>query len=254
MERKGFSAEIKDLTDKGAGEAVFSTLSVVDKDEDFTEPGAFGSQTAKLAGAHDWGAPTIGLAAIEERGSDAVAKFQFNLDMPSAKEWHQSVKFNADNGLTQEWSYGFDILEAGEREINGKRVRVLKSLHVHEVSPVMQGAGIGTRTLEVKAGGLPLGEEFARLIELIEAFQERAKSLTDLRTTQGKKHPISLTNVDRLQALAKRLATLQTELSGLLLRGEQPQVLDDAWLELSRIEGLYHIGKEPGYDLQQGTG
>ncbi len=254
MLRKGFSAEIKNLTDEGTGEAVIATLGVVDKDGDFTEPGAFGKQLAKLAGAHDWGAPTIGIAEIEERGSDVVAKFRFNLSMPSAVEWHQAVKFNSEHGVKQEWSYGYDILESGEKEIDGERIRLLKDLRAHEVSPVMIGAGIGTRTLEVKAGSLPLGEEFARLIDLIEAFEQRAKSLTDLRTTQGRNHPISLTNVDRLKALATRLTTLQDELSGLLRRGEQPKDLDDAWLELSRIEGLYHNGKESGYDLQQGTG
>jgi hypothetical protein len=50
----------------------------------------------------------------------------------------------------QEWSYGFDVLDYDFTTIDGQRVRVLKKLKVYEVSPVLLGAGIGTRTVTVK--------------------------------------------------------------------------------------------------------
>jgi hypothetical protein len=65
--------------------------------------------------------------------------------------------FNVIKGLgsLMEWSYGFDVLEKSEGKFpegdeNGKDVRFLKSLKVHEVSPVILGAGENTRTLSAK--------------------------------------------------------------------------------------------------------
>jgi hypothetical protein len=53
----------------------------------------------------------------------------------------------------QEWSYSFDILDASFGEFEGKQVRFLRKLKVHEVSPVMLGAGIGTHTRAIKSDG-----------------------------------------------------------------------------------------------------
>ena len=134
----------------GTGRALFSTFDVVDRDGDVTARGAFGSQTAKLIGAHDWKAPNIGAVAISENSAGAVADFSFYLQMQSAKEWYESLKGNAENGVRQEWSYGFNIIDSERGTRDGKAVRILKLLEVIEVSPVVQGAGIGTQTLALK--------------------------------------------------------------------------------------------------------
>ena len=89
MRNKDFRCSIKNFDDVGTAQAVFATMGTVDKDGDYTESGAFGRQTAKLMGAHDWSAPPIGLATIHERGNEAVADFKFNLEMDSAREWYQ---------------------------------------------------------------------------------------------------------------------------------------------------------------------
>src|SRR3546814_17817634 len=49
------------------------------------------------------------------------------------------------------------------RVSGNKRVRVLKKLDVDEVSPVLRGAGIGTRTIAIKSAKLR-EEHFASLI------------------------------------------------------------------------------------------
>jgi hypothetical protein len=50
-----------------------------------------------------------------------------------------------------EWSFGFDIEQATPGMLDGKSVRFLNKTRVFEVSPVLQGAGIGTRTVDMKA-------------------------------------------------------------------------------------------------------
>jgi len=149
MSTKAYTGELKEL-DEGRGRAVFATLNVVDKDGDVTLPGAFGEQRAKLVGAHQWHLPNIGVATIREEGDLAIADFEFYLGMESAKEWYEALRRNYENGVPQEWSYGFDVLEEETGDYQGKRVRYLKRLKVHEVSPVMVGAGEGTMTLAVK--------------------------------------------------------------------------------------------------------
>ena len=137
-----------------AGEvtAVIATLNVKDHDGDVTLPGAFGEQEAPIVPTHDWGSVPLGKAMIREDGDDVVARMQFNLDIGDAQKWYSALKFDFENGRPlQEYSYGYEILEADRGERDGERVQFLKKLKTVEVSPVLLGAGINTRTLEVKA-------------------------------------------------------------------------------------------------------
>src|SRR5690606_30998985 len=53
-----------------------------------------------------------------------------------------------------QWSYGFDIVKHSFGEFEGRQVRFLERVKVHEVSPVLVGAGVGVRTLVAKAAGV----------------------------------------------------------------------------------------------------
>ena len=147
METKEFA--IKSVS-KGQASVVIATLNTVDKDGDLTLPGAFGSQKAKILPAHDWSHLSLGVASISEVGNQAIADLRFNMAIPSAAEWFESLKFAFENGVAQQFSYGYDVLDSDEDTIDGKRIRVLKKLKVHEVSPVVVGAGVNTRVLDVK--------------------------------------------------------------------------------------------------------
>jgi hypothetical protein len=57
------------------------------------------------------------------------------------------------------------------REMDGRQIRILKRITVNEVSPVLMGAGNGTRTLAVK--GMSFVEEKERLTLIAENFLER---------------------------------------------------------------------------------
>ena len=154
-ERKSLvSFEIKDAA-KGLVEAVFSTFGVKDKQGDWTLPGAFDGNGEVLIGAYGhrtwFGEPPVGKGVIESSEQDARLVGQFFLDSCAGKELFTVVK---NLGPKQQWSYGYDVKETGEvtPELEQKGVRrVLKKVLVHEVSPVLVGAGSGTRTVATKA-------------------------------------------------------------------------------------------------------
>lgn len=144
--------EIKNA-DKGEVTAVFATLNVVDSDKDVTRPGAFenGAKVRISAYGHkSWeGMLPVGKGTIREVGNEAILEGRFFLDTVAGRETFTVVKALGEDGL-QEWSYGFDVISSEPGEFNGQKVRFLNKLKVHEVSPVLLGAGVGTRVLAAK--------------------------------------------------------------------------------------------------------
>lgn len=152
METKALGGvEVKDEA-QGLITAVFATLNAIDSDHDVTVDGAFDDGAAVVISAYghkSWeGALPVGRGTIRVVGSEAILDGQFFMDMPEARS-----TFAAVNGLKelQQYSYGYDPVEFSFGDHEGQRVRFLQKLKVHEVSPVMLGAGVGTRTLTAKA-------------------------------------------------------------------------------------------------------
>ena len=166
---KAFSrVDIKDA-DKGEVTAVFATIGVIDKDNDVTVPGAFenGAKVAISAYGHkSWeGVAPVGKGTIREVGNEAILEGRFFLDTQAGADTFRVVKALGEDGL-QEWSYGYEE-QAHFGEFEGKRVRFLDKLKVHEVSPVLLGAGEGTRVLSTKSQRQPdqlLQAEFLRFV------------------------------------------------------------------------------------------
>jgi hypothetical protein len=212
MDRKGI--QIKDVLDSGMVLAQFATMNVIDKDDDVTLPGFFGKQDTVMLPAHDWKSVPLGKGTISEKGDAAIAELKMNLDIQAAKDWHSALKFDLANGKPkQEYSYGFTIVSGGSSygEKDGQSVRFLRPTPdaapgciVHEVSPVLVGAGEGTGTLAVKDGSLKFSEEAERVLAAVEAMTGRAKSLADLRAKEGRS--LSAANEERLKALAQKLS------------------------------------------------
>lgn len=149
--------EIKDA-DKGQVDLVFATYNVVDKDGDVQVPGTFedGAKAAVSAYGHtSWeGKLPVGVATIKTTRSEAQAQAQFFMDTQHGADTFSTVKQLHAAGLG-DWSYGYDVLkhsfgEFGEQP-NVRRVRFLEKQRVNEVSPVLVGAGINTRTLRAKS-------------------------------------------------------------------------------------------------------
>jgi hypothetical protein len=210
MDKKSLARfEVKDET-KGEVEAVFATLNVKDHDDDVTKPGAFENGAEVVISAYNhksWeGALPVGKGTIQEVGNEVIMKGRFFLNTTAGRDTFEVVK---ELGHRQEWSYGFNVLESEKGEHEGKSVRVLKRMQVHEVSPVLRGAGVGTTTRYAKS----LKDEVAEAVDAVKAAIDSAERVVALRAEKGK----SLSNVnseslDGLKAQMVRLdALLNTE-------------------------------------------
>lgn len=145
--------EVKDEA-RGEVRAVFSTLNVIDSDRDVTRPGAFedGAPVVISAYGHtSWeGMLPVGMGVIRANQTEAILEGQFFLDTTHGADTFKTVKHL---GALGQWSYGFDVLKESYGDFEGQRVRFLEKLRVHEVSPVLRGAGVHTRTLAAKSAG-----------------------------------------------------------------------------------------------------
>lgn len=168
--KRGFRAEIKDA-DRGTFVAMFATFNVKDHDSDVTLPGAFedGAKMPVSAYNHSsWsGALPVGKAVIRTTAKEAQAHGRFFMDTQAGLDTFRTVKALHEDGMG-EWSYGYDSVQVsfGEWPTAGdgpkEQVRFLEQQRVHEVSPVLLGAGIGTQTLDAK--GVFDDDEIERMI------------------------------------------------------------------------------------------
>lgn len=182
-EHKGLQLKLQD--EAGAVRAVFATLNVVDKDGDITIPGAFESGAEVIISAYghqSWGGSLpVGKGVINEVGNEAVFEGRFFLNTTHGRDTYETLK---GLGPRQEWSYGYNVLDSEQQTIDGKAVRVLKKLRVVEVSPVLVGAGINTRTLAVKGAMGPIaGVEWKGAQTLLERVIQMHQMHLDDPTT-----------------------------------------------------------------------
>lgn len=216
MERKALTIEFKDgESGEGQFSATFSSFHVVDRDGDVTMPGAFTEgQAVRIAQwGHNWGALPVGKGVIHADDNRAWVDGAFFLDTTHGTDAYKTVK---NLGELQEWSYGFDVKRRREGEFNGQPVRFLEEIEVFEVSPVMLGAGIGTRTDAIKSAST-FGDAGTAIIEAVTEYAGRVKARADLRARDGR----SLSQADReqVQEILKALSALHSDLDGLLKSG-----------------------------------
>lgn len=182
---------VTDMDTKGKGLALIADLNEIDHDGDGYEEGAFSwkEQWAPLLTQHYRIAVPFGKARIYEQDQKAWAELHFNMDIGPGKEWHSALMFDLETGNpVQEWSYGYDPLEA-EKVMRGLQAgRTLKKVDVHEVSTVVRGAGRGTRTIDVKAikAAMKAGE-FDQLIGQLGEMEQVLRGDPGLLSATGRK-------------------------------------------------------------------
>lgn len=210
--------QLKAMDDAGHGLAQIATLSAVDSDGDTYAAGAFGEQWAKILAGHNWHHIPLGKARVYEEGDAAFAELHLNLETEAGRDWHQALKFDlagccdGESPALQEWSYGFKILDSAQETHDGNRVRVLKKLDVFEVSPVVLGAGVGTRTLAMKSDdSTPFHEQLDAVITGAGDALTRARDLRDTRKEQGRALGLSATRLKQLCDLHGGLEALLKE-------------------------------------------
>jgi len=148
--RTGF--QIKQA-DQGEVIARIATLNTKDLDADLILPGAFGEQAVQVSafGHQSWhGELPVGTGRVFERGKEALAELKFFMSTTGGKDTFETIR---GLGELSEWSFGFSVRRSAEPDEAQRALgvkRVLRELKVHEVSPVLKGAGIQTQTLSVK--------------------------------------------------------------------------------------------------------
>jgi hypothetical protein len=203
---------------KGTIQAVFSTFDVVDSDGDVTRPGAFeeGAEVLMSAYGHEsWnGALPVGKGVIHQTEKEAIFDGAFYMDTINGADTFKTVK---NNGRLQEWSYGYDPIkysfgDFGQGDAK-QHVRFLEGLKTHEVSPVILGAGVNTRTLVAKSrsGGLQFAAEAMLVLADVKSLRERAEQVVTMRRAQGK--TLSDSSASVLTDLAEEMKRLQAVLT-----------------------------------------
>lgn len=184
---------VKEINADGRALAVIvDDLSAVDHDDDTYVAGAFswkgdGNQWAMIVPAHQRQHMPLGKVRIYEEGGAVLAEMWFNLETQAGSEWHKTLAFDVANGNpVQEWSFGYDATEFDFRQEGSKRIRVLKRVDVHEVSPVLRGAGLRTRTLDVKGMSLK-SDQFDALIDNLQTLSASLSGEPDQLSATGLK-------------------------------------------------------------------
>lgn len=231
MKTETKSLTVEKMDEKGHGLAKIATLSAVDHDGDTYAPGAFnwkegGNQWTQILPAHNRMAMPLGKARVYEDGDAAFAELHLNLGSEAGREWHAALKFDLEKGAAiQEWSYGFGVVDAAWEQRGNDRIRVLKRLDVHEVSPVVRGAGVGTGTLAMKSRG-SFADQIEAVIAEIDDIVERAGGVKALREAQGR---------DMSKARLEQLADLRRRFDEVFMLDPFPPATEKAREEAERL-------------------
>ncbi len=170
------------LDEAGKVSATIAQFGVVDRDNDVVEATAFkDGQEVPMVWSHNWDEP-VGKGAIKVTPTEAVFEGAFFMDTERGMEAYKTVKAM---GNLQEWSWGFHTVKSTWEEVDDRTIRHLVETELFEVSPVLKGAGIGTRTLAIK-GVKTLEAEITSLLEAADSLGERVRSVKGLRGEEGR--------------------------------------------------------------------
>lgn len=214
---------VHDLTieEDGSVHVAFAQTDAVDLDQDYTFAGAFpdGKSAPMSAFGHNsWGPEKgrqsllpVGIGQVKERAGWAVYDGRFLIETTHGRDTYLTVKAL---GPSQQWSYGYDVLEKAAPPPGVKARRGLKRLDVHEISPVLLGAQPNAHTMAIKSldlstdlglleaaddaadylaalkqsplAGLPFTEMSDRLLIDVEAFKSRTAAIHEMRLKEGR--------------------------------------------------------------------
>lgn len=145
------SFRLKDAA-TGEIEVVFATLNVVDLDGDVLTKEAFTDGAPVIISAYGHrshiGDLPIGKGKLVITDDEAKAEAHLFLDTTHGRDAFLTIKALED---LQEWSFALRDVEAHSEKRGTQSVNVITKVSVPEVSPVLEGAGINTRTLVAKA-------------------------------------------------------------------------------------------------------
>lgn len=206
---------------EGQIKAVFSTFDVIDHDGDILRKSAFThGQPCAFVWSHDWSRP-IGKGVISVEDSRAVFDGSFFMQTVDGKNAYEICKAMSD---LQEFSYGFRVVDSNQIKHEGRTAREITKVDVFEVSAVLKGASLGTRTLALKQQSRTWDDQDEALTLELEDYLARARSLADLRAKEGR--ALSTQRRTRLEQMRDVLTGGLEELNR-LLEETTPRSADD---------------------------
>lgn len=262
------------LSEDGAVTVAFAVLGDpadqkaedIDKDGDVSLVGSMpvGKEVPISSYSHaSWpergGRLPVGIGTISEgkaKGKNlGILTGNFFTDTTHGRDTYLTVKGMKD---LQEWSFGY-VTQGKAGLWAGLPANINSKYAVLEVSPVLVGAGNGTRTLAVKAAedgsplaGEPMADHFTRVLGEVDGFTKRTREILDLRTKEGR--VLSAANRARIAQLLDaihQMEDFQKELESLLAETDpekdpaqaqaEGKSLELAFLETqARITSLLH--------------
>lgn len=236
FERKRLSLSLKADKDSGEFEAVFATLDVIDHDGDVTRKGAFenGSEVVIGSWGHKHMELPVGKGILHEGPKEVTVEGKFFLDTTPGADTYKTVK---ELGPLGEWSYIFAITKESFGEFAGQQVRFIEGAKVFSVDPVLAGAGINTRTTDIK-GSFPTTfvDDAEHALASVQALATRAKSLAELRAKESR--GLGGANTQRLLEIAEELDSSLIILKELTKATPEPQSNSELVQEFLRFQRL----------------
>ena len=238
---------VKDA-DAGTVSAVFSTFDVIDKDGDLTQPGAIkdGMEVVISAYGHQshYGALPVGKGVIRTTKTEAILEGQFFMDTTHGADAFKVVK---ELGALQEWSYSLHNVTRKSVEEDGRRYWVIEDIGlIKEVSPVLIGAGVDTRTLVAK--GLKFNEEGDAVVAAVKSYLDRAGEVMALRGAKGRElsdeSKSHIEEIDELLTKARDLLTAESAPVDPDIPAETLTKAQDAFAAWLRNECAPNLAKE----------
>lgn len=216
---KTFTGLTVKAADKGEVSAVFSTFNVKDHDGDVTLPGAItdGAQVVISAYGHrsHYGALPAGKGIIRTTDTEAILEGQFFMNTAHGRDTFEVVK---ELGEQQEWSYSLHDVKSHYGEFDGEPANFLEYIRIKEVSPVLLGAGINTRTLGTK-GADSLHDEILAAAAVVTDVVASAERVVALRAEMGKQ--LSVVNTEALVGVAASMDRLKSLLDSLTASADE---------------------------------
>jgi HK97 family phage prohead protease len=219
LQHKGFSFDVKSVSDKGRIEGYGSVFGgAPDSYGDIVAPGAFANSLVKhkregtmplMLWSHDSSMPPIGVwDDVAEDGKGLWVAGDLDMEDPLGVKVHRMLKAKAMRGL----SIGYTTLDS-ERDDKRPGVRVLKEVDLWEVSPVnfpaQRRAAVDNVKSYLRGKTLPTLKEFEDFLREVGFSKSEATAIAGkglaplLRSESGGNHQ----GVDILSALADAVRT-----------------------------------------------
>ncbi|WP_176491636.1 HK97 family phage prohead protease [Curtobacterium sp. 'Ferrero'] len=164
MQTKNFDASIKAVGGSGglsAGQftALVAVFGNVDHGGDVIVPGAFKDSLAQweesgapipVIWSHQWADPMAHIGhvlAAEETADGLLITAQLDLDNPTGAQVFKLL----DQKRVKEFSFGYDVREAGPVTVNGQDAFELRQLDLIEAGPTLRGMNPETQLLGTKS-------------------------------------------------------------------------------------------------------